>query len=152
MWFGNVDSHWNEEIIVIHLGIEPFCLLSYHSWAYGDRHEERIYVSFQFHHEHFIYITTYIFKKKWKRNMFYKCQYDHWWGYYIYYCAYYISTKLNHFLSVFEGTSYPRIYHGLYFFLLFPCQVFCFKFNYLWLMKELQIILKAMFKHANSGI
>lgn len=152
MWFGHVDFHWNEEIIVIHFGIEAFCLVSCHPWTYGDQHEDMIYVPFQFHHEHCIYIAPYIFKKRWKRNMFHKCQYDYWWSYYIYYCAYYISTKLSHFLNVFEGISHPRISHGYFFFFCSFAWCFFLKFNYLWLIEELQMLLKATFRHANSRI
>ncbi len=152
MWFGHVDSHWNEEIIVIHLRIEPFCLVFCHQWAYGDQHEKKIYLPFQFHHEHCIYITSYMLKKNEKKNMFHKCQYDYWWNYYIYYFAYYISTKLSHFLCVFEGTSYPRISHGCFFFSCSLAKWFFFNFNYLWLIEKLQILFKATFRHANSHI
>jgi hypothetical protein len=53
-WGNHCHSSW----------IEPFCLVSCHPWAYGDSHEERIYVPFQFHHEHCIYITPYFLGKK----------------------------------------------------------------------------------------
>jgi len=111
-WGNHCHSSWNWAILP--------CILS----SMSNRHEERIYVPFQFHHEHYIYIAPYILKRKWKRNMFHKCQYDYWWSYYIYYFAYYISTKLSHFLSVFEGTSYPRIFHGYFFF--FCSLAWCF--------------------------
>ncbi len=141
-WGNHCHSSWNWAILPYILSfmsiwwstwIKDICILSISSWAL---------------HLH----STLYFKEKMKKK--HVSQMSIWLLMkllYLLLCTLYIHKDKSfpkciwrHFVS--KNISW------IFFLLLFPCQVFCFKFNYLWLIEKLQIILKATFRHANSCI